>query len=155
MAVLETSPKKPTEEKKEPAAPVKKLQTPKEESEERIEQAPTGNIGNLFSPEAILMMPLAVLFDLIGLILLFFADGVIIISLILDLLAILIFCPWMFLRSQTIVVPEGTKKRVETGLAKIFRGPWKRYLTPIIGEVIPFVGALPFWTLAVYYELTR
>lgn len=114
-----------------------------------------GNIGNLFSPEAVIMLPLAVLFDLIGFILLFFGDGVIIISLILDIFGMLIFCPWMFFRSQVIVAPKRIQKRVETGLAKLFRGPWKRFLVPIIGEIIPVVGALPFWTLAVYYELTR
>jgi len=125
---------------------------PKEEPEaEEVKGRETGNIGNLFSPEGVIMLPLAVLLDLIGVILICLGLDDFFIT---DIVGILLIGGWMFLRSQTIVVPERAKQKVEKGLKKLFRGKWSKFLTPIIGELIPYVGALPCWTLAVYYELT-
>jgi len=139
---------KPKEEEKTQEEKPELEEKPEREEAEEIE---TRNIGNLFSPEGAIFLPLAILIDAIGIILVLFAlDD----FFILDIFGILIFCPWMFFRSRTIVVPAKVKKRIEKGLAKLFRGPWKKFLVPIIGELIPYVGALPCWTLAVYYELT-
>ena len=110
-----------------------------------------GNIGNLFSPEAVIMLPLAILFDLIGIILVLFGLDDFGIT---DIFGIILLGGWMYSRSQAVTLPPGAKAKAEKGLAKLFRGPWKRFLTPIIGEVIPYIGVLPFWTFAVYYELT-
>jgi len=147
--MAEEKSEKPKEIPQVKAKPSAKEKPAEEEAGETI--GIMGNIGGLFSPEGVIMLPLAALFDLIGVIIIVFGLDDFGIT---DILGILIFCPWMLLRSQTIVVPERLKKRAETGLKKLFRGPWKRFLTPIIGEVIPYVGVLPMWTLAIYYELT-
>lgn len=117
------------------------------------ESAETGNTGNLFSPEAVIMLPLAIFLDLIGLILICFGLDDFFIT---DIFGILVIGGWMLARSQTITVSGKAKQRVEKGLKKLLRGKGGkgRLLRPIIGELIPYVGALPCWTLAVYYELT-
>jgi len=148
--MAEDKTEEPKEKKGEETPPEKEPAEEEPETEETggIE---IGKIGNLFSPEAVIMLPLAILLDLIGVILICFGLDDFGIT---DIFGILLFGSWMYFRSQTIAVPEKLKKRAETGLRKLFRGPWKRFLTPIIGEVIPYVGVLPMWTLAVYYELT-
>jgi hypothetical protein len=107
----------------------------------------------LISPEGVAMMFVAGILDIIGVICLildiFFGIGEIP-SWISDGIGIIFISGWMFLRSGRVEAPE----RAQRGLRKLFRGKWKRFLTPIIGEVTPFVGALPFWTLSVYFELT-
>ena len=115
-------------------------------------QTAGGGIGALFSPEGVIMMPIAVILDLVGIILIIFALDDFFIT---DIIGIIFISAWMFIRSSTAAVPERMQKRTQTGVAKLFRGSkWKKFLTPIIGEVIPYVGALPCWTLAVYYEIT-
>lgn len=134
-------------EEKEPAAPAEETE---EEPEEDSVEARINKVGNLLSVEGVIMLPLAVFFDLISIILLIFAlddFG------ILDIFATILFCGWMFSRSQTIAAPQRISQKAEGTIKKVFRGKWSKFLTPIIGEVIPYVGALPFWTLAVYYEL--
>jgi len=133
-------------EEKEPAAPAEETE---EEPEEDLAEARINKVANLLSVEGAIMLPLAILFDLISLILLIFALDDFGIT---DIFGILLIGGWMFSRGQTVAMPEKTKQKVEKGLKKLFRGKG-RFLTPVIGEVIPYVGALPFWTLAVYYEL--
>ena len=126
--------------KKRPAA----LPTPtaKEEEDRSV----------LTRPEVIFLF-IAILLDLFGVVCLvldiFFGVGEIL-SWISDGVGIVFIGGWMFLRSGRVEMPE----RAQKGLRKLFRGKWKKFLTPIIGEVCPFVGALPFWSLAVYFELT-
>ena len=121
------------------------------QSQEETEMEAGSNIGNLFSPEGVIMLLLAAAIDLIGLIVaLFIADD----YGIVDIIAFIIIGGWMYFRSSAISVSEKTKQKIESGLGKIFKGPWKKYLTPLIGEILPLSGPLlPLWTIAVYYEL--
>lgn len=126
-------------------------ETPETPEEETLEEPTGGGIGALFGPEGVVMMSIAVILDLVGIIILCFGlddFGV------TDAIGIIFISPWMFLRSSTLAVPGKMQQRTQKGLAKLFRGKWKKFLTPIIGEIIPYVGALPCWTLAVYYEIT-
>lgn len=120
--------------------------TPSEEAPEEAEASPLTRPG-------VIMLFIAILLDLFGIICLildiFFGLGEIP-SWISDGIGIIFISGWMFLKSGKIEAPERTQR----GLRKLFRGKWKKFLTPIIGEVAPFVGALPFWSLTVYYELT-
>lgn len=126
--------------------------TDEETPEEETPEEPTGGgMGALFSPEGVVMMTVAVILDLVGIILLLFALDDFFIT---DIVGILFITPWMFLRSSTVATPEKMQKKTQKGISKLFRGKWKKFLTPIIGEVIPYVGAFPCWTLAVYYEIT-
>lgn len=106
---------------------------------------------SLFSPEAVLMLIIAVIVDLVGLLEFIPVVGSVI-SLISDIFGIIFFGAWMLFRSQRVAVTARTAERV----AKV--GRWARrlrWLRPLcfIGEFIPFVGILPLWTLLVYSEL--
>ncbi len=127
------------------------------EREETPEEETARKSMALLRPEGIAMMSLAGILDLIGLICLildiFFGVGEIP-SWISDGVGIIFVGGWMFFRAGRVEVPERVKRGVDKGLRKLFRGKWKKFLTPVIGEVAPFVGALPFWTISVYFELT-
>ncbi len=110
-----------------------------------------GGISALFGPEGVVMMAIAIILDLVGIILICFGLDDFFIT---DIIGIIFISTWMFLRSSTVAVPKKMQERTQKGVAKLFRGKWKKFLTPIIGELIPYVGALPCWTLAVYYEIT-
>ena len=105
--------------------------------------------GTLFGPEAVLMLFIAGILDVIGIILVFFFlddFGV------TDIMGIVTISVWILFRSQGIELTKGAGKTV----AKV--GKWGKrlkWLRPlcIIGEVIPYVGAAPLWLLLVYAEL--
>lgn len=138
----------PEEIEKEPE------ETEKSPEEETGEETPTAaeKTSELFGPEGILMMLAAGILDLTGLVLLCFGlddFGV------ADIIGIFLIGGWMYSRTGVISMPERAQKRARGWLRKLFRGKWKRYLTPFIGEIIPYLGGIAFcWTLAVYYELT-
>jgi len=110
----------------------------------------TRELGNLLSPEGIIIMTIAVLLDLAGLICLilsFLGVGVPA-SWILDLVGFLIIGCWIFFRSGTI---STTKKA-----AGLLQKSLKKFGLAFLGELIPFFGDFAFcWTLVVYLELTR
>jgi small-conductance mechanosensitive channel len=142
----------PEESEKETAVSQETAEkTPETSEEETLEEPTGGGIGALFSPEGVVLMTIAVILDLVGIILILFALDDFFIT---DIIGIIFISAWMLIRSSTVAVPKKMQKKAQTGLAKLFRGPWKKFLTPIIGEVIPYAGALPCWTLAVYYEIT-
>ncbi|MEK7519213.1 MAG: hypothetical protein AAB565_00275 [Patescibacteria group bacterium] len=118
-------------------------QEPIEESPEKIEG---GNIGNLFSPEAVIMLPLAILIDLIGIILIFVALDDFFIT---DILGIIIFGGWMFIRSGA--KPQKPQRRKIT--KKPPAGPGRKLFSVAIKELIPYLGAFPWWTITVWNEL--
>ena len=138
-------------------------------------------MSSLFSPEGVLMLFLAVLLDLIGIICLILdaAYGIgEVLSYIPDGIGILFFGGWTLMRSlasgQTIeeakektsetisdiketgdkrreairkrkkMLKKGVKKGAKRGL---------RFGLAALGELIPFLGALPFWTIFVFLEL--
>ena len=100
----------------------------------------------------------AALFVDIGELLVEFIPGVgQVISIIIDIFAVIFFGFWMWFRSGAITVPKKTGERITkvtvkvTKLAK--RMKWLRPLCFII-ELIPvFSSFLPLWILVVYLEL--
>lgn len=111
------------------------------------------NFGSLSSPEGTLMMLAALLLDCIGVFLLIFGLDDFGIA---DVFGIILIGGWMYSRSGVIRAPQKAQKKAGGWLRKLFRGKWKKYLTPFIGEIIPYFGGIAFcWTLAVYYELTE
>lgn len=128
---------------------------------------------DLFSPEAILMLFLAGLLDLIGVICLIldlvFGIGEIL-SYIPDGIGILFFGAWVFMRSQGEKTKEEVKeeigeklderrKKIKEMKKKAKKGVKKgvkrglRFGLATLGEIIPFLGALPFWSIFVFLEL--
>jgi len=130
-------------------------------------------MSSFFSPEGVLMLFLAVLLDLIGIICLIldlvFGIGEVL-SYIPDGIGIIFFGAWIAFRSQgeksrkeamkevaekkaehrkaiekrKKMLKKGVKKGAKRGL---------RFGLSALGEVIPFLGALPFWTILVFMEL--
>lgn len=126
-------------------------ETPEKSTENEPEESqPTAEIpgANFFSPEIVMFVP-AVLLDIIGLILLFFALDDFFIT---DIIGIIIIGGWTYFRSQTIKVTKGAAGKIGKTGKWAKRMKWLRPLM-ILGELIPYVGALPCWTLLVFFEL--
>lgn len=99
-----------------------------------------------FTPETFLMLPLAIGIDLVSIILVCFGlddFG------ILDIFGTAFIGGWLFFRKGKI--PE----RKGSFLRRIFTGKMSKFLVPIFGEIIPYLGVLPFWSLSVYFNLTQ
>lgn len=120
-----------------------------EENQKQFEE-----LGKFLTVEAIIMLPTALLFDVIGLILFilsFFKIGIPI-SLIFDVIGLIVFGGWMLIRA--LIKGQGvgivTTKRGRRALGKFL----KRLGLSFLGEIIPFFGDIaPCWSLAVYYTL--
>lgn len=114
---------------------------------------------NFLSPEALVMFPLAIFLDLIGIILLIFALDDFFVT---DIIGFAIIGAWSFFRSQIKgkepeIQMSNIKERRE--ITKEARQTKKAGKTAKWGkrakwlEFIPYVGAFPFWTVSVYSEL--
>ena len=97
---------------------------------------------DFFSPEALTMLFMAAMIDLLGFMLvMFFLDD----FGILDVVGMLLIGSWMFLRF-------GSFKKPKKG--SVVGGKIKRWMIATIVELIPILGSFcPTWTIAVYYEL--
>ncbi|MCJ7786796.1 hypothetical protein MUP06_01085 [Patescibacteria group bacterium] len=121
-------------------------------------------VGALLSPEGIIMLPLAILLDIAGIIftILDIAYGIgEIPSWISDGIGIIFFGLWILIRHQTMARPKELAKEVAER-RKAIKGAVKqakkmgkglRFAISTIGEILPLVGALPFWTWMVWAEL--
>ena len=120
------------------------------EKEEKTKRAKTveEQAASFTSPEAFVMLSIAIALDLLGLFI-FILDllGIgLIISFVPDIIGLIFIGGWMLFRTGRVTV---TKKAQKTG-KKLF----KRLGLAFLGELIPFFGDVAFcWTLAVYFEL--
>lgn len=97
----------------------------------------------LTSPEGIMMMLIAIALDAPSIILLVFGlDD----FFILDIVAVITIGLWFFLRSFSV---EATDEMTKLGR----RIRTLRFFLSLFGELIPYIGALPLWTLFTYLEL--
>ncbi|MCK4454334.1 hypothetical protein KAU51_03240 [Candidatus Parcubacteria bacterium] len=137
--------------------------------------------GLLLIPEAILMIFLAALLDLIGIICLIL-DVIVgigeVFSFIPDIMGIFFFGAWLVFRSaiKKAVKGEGEEKKEELIREVAERGEERkrmvkktrkflkkagkrgsktglRFGLATLGELIPLLGALPFWTIFVISEI--
>ena len=143
-----------------------------DESQMEIAQSVKSASG-LFSPEGAVFLPLAILLDLISIILIIFAlDD----FCILDIIGIATIGAWVFYKTgvapsapeSTVQKAEKAKDAVRQGRASgeiaekaeklaAKAGKYGRWLRPalcILGELIVWIGAIPFWTYLVYKTLT-
>lgn len=132
-------------------------------------------MSDILNPEGVLMLFLAGMLDLIGIICLIldavFSIGEIL-SPIPDFIGICFFGIWIFMRSQGEKTKKESMKEVSGAAAehkkrvaktkKIFQKGTKKaskkglkFVLAMFGELIPFLGALPFWTIFVYSELKQ
>jgi len=150
------------------------LETPDEDISGEIkslEQA-TKKTGALLSPEGIILLPFAVLLDIAGVLftVLDIAYGIgEIPSWISDGIGIIFLGLWLLIRSQTrpkelveevVEKHRAAKRAVKTvkgkGAVKAAKGMGRglKFAISMLGEILPLVGALPFWTWMVWSELT-
>ncbi len=103
---------------------------------------------NIFSPINLVGLLMAVFLDLFGILCLLFnyIFGVLIgeaLSTISDLIGIVFFALWCSVKSGGIVSLKSVKNK-----KRIVKS-----LLTFLGETIPFIGALPFWTIFVLSEI--
>jgi hypothetical protein len=134
------------------------------------------NPGNFMSPEAVIMLPLAAILDLVGIILICFALDDFFIT---DIIGWLTLGVWSMVRSQVkggeeVSLPDTEGKRElrgkmkdqkgaagaaekttqETGKTAVKTakaGKWAKWIRFL--EFIPYVGVLPFWTISTFFIL--
>ncbi len=114
------------------------------------------------------MLFLAGLLDIIGIICLIL-DAALgigeIFSYVPDTIGIIFFGTWIIFRAQTKKAGEEKKEELKEQLAERRKKRLKKKATKkgmkkglkfglaALGELTPFLGALPFWTIYVYLEL--
>lgn len=112
----------------------------------------TARAGIFLSPEGFIMMSTAALVDVVELFIPFEPIDPV------DIFAIVFFGAWMVFRSMIkgrrpeVRVPTKTAARVERTIKWAKRLKWLRPVLFIL-EMIPIIGAGPFWVVAVYLEL--
>ncbi|MDP2926526.1 MAG: hypothetical protein Q8N65_00055 [bacterium] len=159
---------------------------PEEASEETTETSGEeeisvvgGGLLNLLTPEGIIMMPMAMVLDGIGIILILFALDDFFIT---DIIGTIIIGGWLFFRTGTVPsMPERIEQKTKETAGKVEKGAAStaakaadaektiqkvggkigkssRWLKPLLcglGEFVPYLGVIPFWTYLVYSELTK
>jgi hypothetical protein len=121
------------------------------------------------------MLPLAALLDIIGIICfianVFFGIGEIF-SFIPDFMGLFFFGAWVTFRAMTkpagkekkqeLAIKVAGRKKERKAMVKTTQGIIKKgmkigrkgkFLLAALGELVPIIGALPFWTIYVYWEL--
>ena len=102
------------------------------------------------TPETITILPLAIGLDLVGIILICFGlddFGT------TDIIGIVFINSWLLFRGSRGVDVEkrnGTKGKIK----KVFKGKTSKFVVPSFLELIPYIGALPCWTLSVLFNLS-
>ena len=116
--------------------------------------------GGFLSPDALLIFPLAIFLDLVGIGLLCFGFDDFGVT---DVIGIVFIGGWALFRSWVIETTKdlttkvketrATRKEASARIGKAAKNmKWTRIVS-FAGELIPYIGALPFWTILVYSEL--
>ncbi|KKP93811.1 MAG: hypothetical protein UR98_C0002G0050 [Parcubacteria group bacterium GW2011_GWA1_36_12] len=123
-----------------------------QEPQETEEIQESGGAMNLLSPEGLVMMSVAVVIDLIGLI-------IVCVGLddfgITDIIGMIFIGSWMFFRSGAMPERKTPSKKSKGAGKTAERNVLKRFGLTGLAELIPYLGALPWWTIMVYKELTE
>ena len=127
-----------------------------EEIEESQEQQETTSEGggamNVLGPEGFVMMSVAIVIDLIGIIIVCFGLDDFGIT---DIIGIIFIGSWMFFRSGTMPERKTPAKKSGGGEKTAARNTLRRFGLTGLAELVPYLGALPWWTITVYKELTE
>ncbi|MFA5086238.1 MAG: hypothetical protein WC468_01395 [Candidatus Paceibacterota bacterium] len=103
-----------------------------------------------FTPEAFFMLPLAVGLDVFGIIL--FCFGLDDFGMT-DVIGIAIINFWLIMRNKKPRNEMGRKGALQN-VRNVFTGKYTKFAVPMFGELIPYLGVLPFWTLSVLFNLS-
>jgi hypothetical protein len=94
-----------------------------------------------FTPEAFFILPIAIMLDLIGIVLVcFMLDD----FTLTDILGFVVFTPWLLLKGKK-PLKEGKKGWLDK-FKNFCKGKNSRLIVPFL-EVVPYLGCLPFWTI--------
>lgn len=101
------------------------------------------------SPATLIMLPLAIGLDVIGIILLCFGLDDLGIT---DIIGIVFIDTWLYFQRRK-------KAKNNSGLAgffkNLFTGNITKYIVPTAVELTPYVGAFPTWTFSVLINLSQ
>ncbi|MFA5714156.1 MAG: hypothetical protein WC998_00265 [Candidatus Paceibacterota bacterium] len=106
-------------------------------------------LGLKFTPEVFCMLPLAIGLDAVGIVL--FCLGWDDFGMT-DMIGIATINMWLIIRNKKPRNARGRKGALEE-LSKLFTGNSTKISIPTFGELIPYVGVVPFWTLSVLFNL--
>lgn len=157
------------------AEPEETVEEEAETSGEEEISAGGGGLLNLLTPEGVIMMPIAAFLDLIGIGLILFALDDFFIT---DIIGTIVIGGWLYFRTgMAPSMPERVEQKAKETAGKVEKGAAStaakaadaekaiqkvgkssRWLKPLLcglGEFVPYLGALPLWTYAVYSELTK
>ncbi len=111
---------------------------------------------SLLTPEAVAMLGVALFCDISEILLAFIPVVGVILSFVVELIALIFIGGWMLFRSGTVTSKRELKKTISKAAKNAAkwgkRLKWLKPLTIII-EMIPGLDFLPMWTIAVYLEL--
>ena len=121
--------------------------------EEEVKEIELRRAGALFSPEGVIMLYVALLVDGGELLVEIIPVVGQIISILIDIFAVLFIGGWMWFRSGTIQITAEAAARLGAAAKWTRRLKWLRPLCFIL-ELIPIGSSfLPLWILIVYLEL--
>jgi hypothetical protein len=108
--------------------------------------------GLKLTPETIILLPIALCLDLAGIILACFAlDDLF----ILDLAGMVSIGTWLLLKKGDSSVMKQGKRGRQSKMKKLFTNKKYRFFITTGGELIPYLGAFPFWTVSTYFNLSK
>ena len=96
------------------------------------------------------MLPLALFLDIFGVIL--FCFGLDDFGMT-DVIGIATINFWLIMRNKQPRNDQGRKGALDS-VRKVFTGKHTKVAVPMFGELIPYLGVLPFWTLSVLLNLS-
>lgn len=138
------------EVQKQEEAPAQTEEAPQDQADAQEQPTDEGGGIPLFSPEGFMMMSIAGTIDIIGIILIFFGLDDFGIT---DFVAYSTIGPWMIMRGSGFKKPRAGGGEAAEKVAKIAkRLKWIKPLA-FIGELVPYFGALPLWSVSVHTEL--
>ncbi len=133
-------------------APAQTEEAPQDQADaqEQPAEADGGGGAPLFTPEGFIMMSIAGAIDITGITLLCFGLDDFGIT---DLIAYSTIGPWMLMRGSGFKKPTAGVGEAAQKAAKLAkRLKWLRPAA-FIGELLPYLGALPMWSFMTYSEL--
>jgi len=108
--------------------------------------------GLKLTPETIIILPIALFIDVTGILL--FCCGLDDFFL-LDIVGMVTIGGWLLLKKGDSSTMKGGKKKQINRLKKLLTDKKYRFIITTGGELVPYLGALPFWTITTYFNLSK
>lgn len=100
-----------------------------------------------FTPETVIMLPFAFICDVVGLVILLCGLDDFGLA---DVVPMFIIFSWLIIRGKQIPSRNGG---ISDKIKNLFTNKYLKFLTPLLGELTPYLGGLGFfWTLTVLYN---